>query len=102
MSTKHQDSPKEAVNKLKNLILKAEPTKLYQIILVTGTIPQNGKRSITIPIFKKRDQVNTASRKRITFLSTAMKLFTSILKRIIEENIQICEKKKGLETTAPQ
>lgn len=64
-------------------------------IIQQGKIPVDWKRSLTLPIFKKRGNTNPANNHGITLLSTSVTLFTRILTDIIIPIILNSEEQQG-------
>lgn len=72
-----------------------EYTKLFNIILQHGKIPEEWKNSITVPIFKKGEKTDPANYRGITLLSTSLKLLTKIIADKISSIMPIREEQQG-------
>lgn len=72
-----------------------ERTKLYNKILKTVKILSSWKKSITVPVFKKKNKRVPENYRGITLLSSVMKLFTKILESIIHKYVKISEEQHG-------
>lgn len=75
--------------------LAKELTVLFNDVLKTTTIPEDWHRSYTIPIFKKGIKTIPENYRGITLLCSAMKLFTSLIKDILESQITNREEQQG-------
>lgn len=75
--------------------LVTKMTTLYGKILDTSEIPSDWHESVTIPIFKKGQKTLPENYRGITLLNSSMKLFTHILKRKLEAQIQNREEQQG-------
>jgi hypothetical protein len=72
-----------------------EIRKLFNKILSQDIVPNEWKMSITIPIFKKGDKTNPENYRGISLLCAIQKLFTSILKRKLEQIIENNDEQQG-------
>lgn len=69
--------------------------RLFQKILEEKKMPEDWKDSFTIPIFKKGDKFVPENYRGITLLNTCSKLFTSVLKDILEQIVHMAEEQQG-------
>lgn len=68
---------------------------LFSKILQEKKVPDEWKDSHTIPIFKKGNKLLPENYRGITLLNTCLKLFTTVIKNILEEIVDAAEEQQG-------
>lgn len=69
--------------------------RLFGKILDERKIPDEWKDSHTIPVYKKGSKFSPENYRGITLLNTCLKLFTAVLKDILEEVVTTAEEQQG-------
>jgi len=75
--------------------LQEEIKKLFIKIQKEQKIPDDWKKSLTVPIFKKGNKKDPHNYRGITLLESIMKLFTNILKDEITTYVQMSDEQQG-------
>ena len=71
-------------------------TKLYNNLLEGGSMPDDWRKSVLVPIYKNKGDVQACGNYRgIKLMSHSMKLWERVIEKRMKEIVEICEQQFG-------